>query len=206
MRFTAFDLLPLLAAVVLLASGCATTPPSEFYHLTAMEQTATSATGSRTTLSVGVGPVQIPEYIDRPQIVLRTSRNQLSLDEFHRWAGGLRDEIKRVLAQNLSRLLNSEDVASYPWDYPFDPAYQVYIDIRQLDGSLGGEVRLDARWIISGRSEGQSGMLYSRQTLISEAVDSAGYMALVAAESRALETLSREIAEQISRLHSATDK
>ena len=59
---------------------------------------------------VAVGPVAIPDYLDRPQILTRSGPSELQLAEFERWAGSLEKDVSRVLAENLSTLLEKDHV------------------------------------------------------------------------------------------------
>jgi len=42
-----------------------------------------SQTVSDTTLAIGVGPVEFPKFLDRPQIVTRKSQHRVEVSEFH---------------------------------------------------------------------------------------------------------------------------
>ena len=104
--------------IIALISGCrGTTPPVRFYTLNAViEHTAGEPDPKiRQNLAVGVGPMEIPKSIDRPQLITRTAPNTLSVDEFHRWAGSLREDFVRALTANLAVLLKTDQVTAYPW-------------------------------------------------------------------------------------------
>lgn len=192
----------LLVLGVLVLGGCAATPPAEFYVLTPMA--TPSASGAKAEpangASIGVGPVRLPDYLDGPQLVTRPAPNRLRIDEFHRWGGTLEGNLIPVLAQNLSILLGIEDVVRYPWDEPVDPEYRVRLDVLRFDGVLGGSVDLDTRWEIIGPHPSDRfalQLLGAGRTVLSEPVTGEGYEALVAAQSRALASLSRELANQM---------
>ena len=123
-----------------------------FYTLAPADEIAAPAAGGP---AVGVGPLTIPRSIDRPHIVTRRGANQLHLAEFHRWGAPLGDEILAALGRDLSALLGSEQVVAYPWANFMDPEYRVPVDILRLDGSLGGEVVLDATWGVAGPGQTQ---------------------------------------------------
>jgi uncharacterized lipoprotein YmbA len=187
------------APAALFLVSCASTPASEFYVLTPMPRSAIEGNAPRAgDLSIGVGPARLSEYLDRPNIVTRSSPNRLQIDEFHRWGGSLQNDLLTVLAQNLSLLLGTDDVLIYPWDDPVSPDYRVQLSIRRFDGGLDGSIELDARWIIIPASAGVDPI--ARRTLISQPVAAGDHEALVVASSQALQTMSREIAEQINTL------
>ena len=60
--------------------------------------------------TIGVFPVAMPDYLDRPQVVTRVSENEIKLDEFNRWAEPLKENFYTVLVENLSTLLSNEKI------------------------------------------------------------------------------------------------
>ena len=193
------SMLILFAAVLL--SGCGSGPPPiEFYTLNSLSGMAPQANAPDPdqNIAIGVGPVQIPQILDRPQIVTRTGPNKIKVDEFHRWAGPLRDGFARILAENISVLLATDRVAVYPWDVDFDPQYRIAVNIRYFEGQLGENVLLDAVWRVSGLG-GQEARVV-KTSVIKEPLSAGGYDALIAAKSRAIARLSREIAREIQNL------
>ena len=91
-----------LVASLLGLGACASTP-SRFYILNTLTASETiPATAAARGPVIGVGPITFPKYLDRPQIVTRASRHQLTLGEFDRWAEPLQDNVSRVLAENLA--------------------------------------------------------------------------------------------------------
>ena len=193
-----------LLTVFLLISitSCAgTTPPSRFYLLTPLADsglTGTKADFPR-DIAIGIGPVSFPEYLNRPQIVSRADDNELHLAEFHRWAESLSQNFTRVLAENLATLLGIDHIAVYPWKHSDVLNYRIKLDVVRLEGSPGGETFLKARWsILNGNGKK---MFIVKTSQLHEATDGRGHDALVAAESRLLESLSREIAMSRNEIH-----
>lgn len=192
-----------LALVALVFVGCRSTPPpTAFYILTSVTkaETASQIPAPKGDFAVGIGPVQLPEYLDRPQIVTRTAPDKITLSEFDRWGGSLRQDFPRVLAENVAALLGTDRVLAYPWGDRLDPAYRVALHVQQFDGALGGPAVLRATWIVTGREEKTP--LAVRKSDIQEPVSGKDYDSLVAAQSRAVAALGREIAEHIRRLAS----
>jgi uncharacterized lipoprotein YmbA len=150
-------------------------------------------------ITVGVGPLQIPKMIDRPQIVTRIGPNKISVDEFHRWAGTVYEDFLRVMTMNLSALLQSGLVMAYPWEDFFEPDYQIYMEIHQFDGQPGQYAQLDITWTITGRDDRQ--ILLVKKSLIKEPTQGDDFDAFVAAKSRILANLSRQIAQGINEVH-----
>ena len=186
--------------VAFLLAGCGSTPMTKFYKLSSLPSGQQENLGALLgeNIAIGVGPVELPEYLDRPQIVTRKSQNQLEISEFHRWAASLQRGFARVLAKNISTLLPTDQVAVYPWEGTFTPTYQVKLNFEQFDGQVGKQVSLRVIWSLVGQ-EGAK-VLVVRKTLIEEPVLTNDYDGLVGAQSNALATLSREIVEEIRRL------
>jgi len=188
--------------VIFILAGCRSfSPPIEFYTLTPLAGIAEvdKSAGLGDAVAVGLGPLQMPKMIDRPQIVSRTGVNRINVDEFHRWAGSLYEDFLTVLTINLAALLRTNQVAAYPWEDYFDPDYRIYMEVHQFDGRLGEYVLLNITWTITGRHSDD--VLRVRNSVIKEAVQSGEYEDFVAAKSRILAALSREMASEIMAIH-----
>ena len=73
----------MIGAVGLLAAGCAQTPPSNFSTLSSLRSDDTQGSGADPEgPTIALGPVKLPQYLDRPQIVTRSSPNRVHLAEF----------------------------------------------------------------------------------------------------------------------------
>lgn len=172
--------------------------PIRFYLLRPGLNTETQIGGSK--ISVGVGPVDMPPYLDRPQIVTHTAGNELDINEFNRWAEPLHDNFTRVLANDLGLLLGSDEVFVFPWGASVSPEYQVKVEVTTFIGQLGGEGLLVARWSLIGDNGVK--MLLARRSQLRAAASSGSYEALVTAMNETLTALSREIADAIRSLES----
>ena len=194
----------LIAAAVLIVVGCAATPPSNFYQLN--ESAATQLTGLERGIAVGVGPINLPPYLDRPQIVIRGAGHKLELSEFYRWAEPLNDSVSRVIIVNLSNMLESTRVFKIPRRNKTIPLeFRIEIDIARFDGTQGGDAVLVARWTLYGQEETA---LLTKVSLISESSSAEGaassgsagevnFESLIAAQNRCLQKLSQEIVDAI---------
>lgn len=192
----------LISFTALLLAGCrGGTPKTEFYTLSAISKTPanTDAVAARQRVSVGVGPVSIPEVLDRPQIVTRTSPHKLHIDEFHRWAGSLEKDFARVVAENISLMLPAEQVAVYPWDIGFKPNYQVILDIRHFEGRQSQDVLLEVFWTLIDLQKGKT--LLVKKSVITEPLPDETYEGLVVTQSKAIASLSSIIVKEISNLN-----
>ena len=199
--FLKFTLLVLFSALML--AGCrSSAPPVEFYTLNPLtgleEKTNTPEPDQK--LSIGVGPVEIPQILDRPQIVTRSGPNKLKIDEFHRWAGRLDEDFARVLAENISLLLGTDLVAVYPWQTDFKPHYRIALEVWYFEGQWGQDVLLEVSWALASQESQKPQTV--RKSVIREPLSATNYEELVAVKSRAIAQLSREIVQEIRNLQS----
>ena len=187
-----------LAAVTVLLAGCASSPSVRFYTLTPVghREGATSSQEVAKHLSVSITPVEIPDYLDRPQIVTRQGQNELKLAEFDQWAGSLSDNISAVLAEDIATFLGSDRVSVYPGMHGEKTDFAVAMRILWLDCVPGSRVFLKARWtIFAGQDRKEVAM---RTITFSESLGDKRYETMVAAFSHTLERLSRGIAREIA--------
>ncbi len=185
----------MIAAALLTVAGCAVTPPPTFYQLE--ESASTQLSGLERGIAVGVGPVNVATYLDRPQIVIRGVGHKLELSEFNRWVEPLTDSISRVIIVNLSNMLETTRVFKIPRRNKTIPLeFRIEIDIARFDGELGGDALLVARWTIYGQEESA---LVTKVSIIREFSGGEGFDKLIAAQNRALQNLSREIFAAIRR-------
>jgi uncharacterized lipoprotein YmbA len=190
-RFLPAWVLVMLGVSLLGLGGCATSPPTRLYVLPSLAGAETAAPAVQRNLSIGVGPVTLHPYLDRPQIVTRASRAKLVLAGFDLWAASLRDIVTRALAENLSLLVPTDRVVLQPWSRTTAPDYQVTVEVTQFDAGPGGEVVLAAHWWILNTNEKE---LVMRRSRFTAAAGGQEYEATVTAMGRTLEALSRDIA------------
>jgi len=192
-----------IAAISLLAllllCGCAS-KASNYYVLHSLQSEAPGVKMARaeSDLTIGVGPIKIPEYLDRPQMVTRSTPNSLQFAEFDKWAEPLEKNLTRVLAENLSILLSTDRVVVFPWAGSTHVLYQVTVDVSQMEYTPDGKALLIADWSVFGNN-GEK-LLEIKRSRIVEPVQSTGFEAIASAQSRAVEDMSREIAACIESL------
>jgi uncharacterized protein len=187
----------ILGALWVVQSGCAGSPPARFYTLSPSTATGPEMKPSADDgcLSFGIGPIKIPDYLDQPQIVTRITPHEIKMADFDRWAERLKDNFTRVLVKNLSNLLCTKTILLFPWRGGVPIDYRVEMEVLRLDGSLGGDVTLEAWWmVLSG--DGKK-MVLSKKSTFTEAVAGNDYSSLVSTQSRTVGLLSSEIAEAI---------
>jgi len=173
-----------LAAALALAA-CSAPPRERFYTLDAPEPPP----APEAPYAIAVGPVSVPELVDRPQFVVRVSANQVAIAEQARWAEPLRHAIARVVAANLARDLG----ARAAMQRGAEADYRIALDVQRFESTPGEGVLVDALWTVSG----PKGARRSGRSLVRESVKGRDYDALAAAHSAALAAISREIAAAI---------
>jgi uncharacterized protein len=189
-------LVAVILGTALMVGGCAS-QPSRFYLLSALAnpEIASPGTSGQQGPTIGVGPVTLPRYVDRPQIVTRTSPYEIKLAEFDRWAEALDTNFSRALAENLSLLLPTARVVMSPWSRATLIDYQITVDVTHFLTQVGGDSLLIADWTLF-KGEGQD-VLTSGRSRFSASPGGQDYAAIVAAMSQTVASLSREIATTV---------
>jgi uncharacterized lipoprotein YmbA len=193
--------------VPLFLSACGTSRQARFYTLNSVQ--SLPATGKQTSVAegpvrVGVGPIEIPDYLDRPQVVMRASENEITVSEFDRWGGPLRRDIPRVVLEDLSVLLAPSQVSVVPWTHGGILNCRVAVDVIRFDTTPGKEVWLRAKWTVFGQDGKTVAMV--RESNIREPLGSKDVSNIVAAMSQAVGKLSQEMASGIASVLSAKPK
>ena len=180
-----------------LLGGCAKSKPARFYTLSSgvRLREGEPAISRGNDLSLAIGPVALPEHLDRPQMVTRIGENRFILAEFDRWAEPLVRSFPRVLAENLSTLLSTDRVVVIPRKTSKPIDYKITIDVIRFDGVLGKDASLIARWAILG-ADGNEIVPMKKSSFVVK-TRREDYEGLVAAMSEAVGELSREIASVI---------
>ena len=212
----------LLAAFAFLAAGCATTSsPSRYFMLNALAQKTeparSSPAGDKASLSfqpvswpgrpkeelivVAVGPLTIPDSINRPEIVTSDASRQISIHDMERWAGPLDKKVLRVLTDDLDAQLGPEKFTVVVWNpstqVNIEARYRVMVEVTRFELSKepGGAARFEADWVLYGP---QNKVLAMRQSRRQATVTGTNLKALVAAMSQCILEFSGEVAQTIS--------
>lgn len=188
-------LLLCVSAVAMLAA-CGT-PPSRFYHLNAAAPDAAqprSGEGQRRV--IGLDGVEIPGYLDRPELVLRAPGNRLVVMEFDRWGGPIDEMVTRTLLRNLEADLPGAEVVGLPLQRDFPLSQVVEVTLDRFDATEGGPAVLEARWRVF--DQGGDRLRRLGHTAVQEPVAEAADPGAVAdALSRTLARLAQDIASAL---------
>ena len=175
--------------------GCAHTPTPNYYVLSAAAGVASDKL--RSGPRIGLGPITLPDYLDRPQIVTRATSSRLELSNSHRWAEPLAASFTRTLLANLERELPDANIVVHPWRSSLTITRQVQVEITRFDGDADGAFHLSARWSVSKPDQRDASFMQRSDIDIPLTAKPDDYDALVSAANSAVATLAATIATQL---------
>jgi len=199
-RFLAVFQAALLLVILSSLAGCPSFSPqpdrSRFFALTAKAEADSAADSSGLEqLSLGVGPVRVPGYLDREELVTRVAQNRFEVAQNDRWIEPVEENLSRVLAQNLYTLLRIERVVRHPWPNGRRITHQVEVEIIRFEPTSEREAQLTARWTVVDVATKQP--LATRTSFLKRPIQQESREAAVDAMSGTLADLSREIADAV---------
>ena len=183
--------------------GRGTQQPTKNYVLNSLysEKTIPQPLTDLSNIGILVGPVSLAQYLDRTDIVIRNTRNEIEIAEFSAWAGPLRENFSRVLAENLSLWLNSEKVAIFPQSRLPSFNYNVTMTVTRFDGRPGHQAQLRARWMVLDQR--RTTTLFNGHTVLTQPAENDGIAGMIESQSRLIADFSRQIAEAIKELEAS---
>jgi uncharacterized lipoprotein YmbA len=204
MKQTGINLFAVISGawLALVLSGCisvSNSPMPRFYMLQSSDENqASKKINIASDVLIGVGPVKIPEYQDRPQIVTRDKEKMLTFAQFDRWGEALDLGIARLIEEKLTAMFPGAKFTLYPWNSSVAVKYQVVVEIVQLDSELDKELFLAAQWLVIDAQNTKTMVVERsefRQPIIPQ-----NYSGLANTLSTACAALSGEIAEVLAKL------
>jgi uncharacterized lipoprotein YmbA len=186
----------LIIGLILGLAACGSSPKTNFYVLNAEHVSGSFSAQKAEGIGVGVWLVELPALLNRPEIVTRSGQYKIDLADFHQWAGGLGNNMSRLIAGELGRRLKTDRVFISPWSSYRKNDYQVKIHINRFDGELGGEMVLSGAWSLWS-AEGSKELTREAFTYKTQA-SGKNYSDMVAALSQLTVQLSEQIANVIS--------
>ncbi len=190
---------PLVVALLLVPAACLgpRADPSSFFVLSPAAAAAEGA--APLAVTVGVGPISLPGYLERSEIAIRETEHRLAYAATDRWAEPLGANLTRVFGRNLERLLRPDHLAFHPWYASAGVEYGVAMDITRFEADGDGtSVTLEATWRVEVVGDGT---VLRRTSVIQEESEGSGTEASVAALSRALARLAQDVALAVRRAH-----
>lgn len=180
-----------LLAVVATALGCGSSAATRFYQLSTTPGDGAPAASSASTPALGIGPISLPAYLDRAQVVVREDAHGLELMEFNQWAEPLQDNFVRVFSENLAARVGTDRIALHPWGST-TVDFRVEVRVIRFECDVTGKCTLAARWMVDSGGKRQGGASNHEATATGDSVAE-----MVAAMSRALGAFADEVAAAI---------
>ncbi len=174
--------------------ACGTSPPVQYYSLQPVEPVLEN--DAENSIIVRLGPLRIPEYLKRPQIVTRTDNAEVIIDDFSRWAEPLDQAMHSVVASNLDSLLSDVIVIAYPYITAIDFDYWILGGVSRFDADENGKVTLIVQWGLMD-SKRNTILAPLRRQFEAQTTGSNDPGAIATAMSDVLNQFSHEIAEQL---------
>jgi uncharacterized lipoprotein YmbA len=184
-----------LLFVFAVAACAGSTTPTNFYTLDyASDSSARGLTKLEIAAgtSIGVGPIDLPGLLDRPQIVTRGAGHNVEIAEYERWADGLEADLLRAMVRQLRQQLPTASLSQYPWPQFRKLDYQVRVVVLELEGVLGGDTVFSGNWsIANGEGEAE---LQSTAFSFRDKADGPTHQDLVVSYRRLATSLTNQIA------------
>ncbi|MDP0497764.1 MAG: PqiC family protein [Verrucomicrobiota bacterium JB024] len=201
-------LAPLLFASLFALGGCSigdSSSPSHFYVLTPIPEGTAPMSFEGEAPNVGLTRVQIPSFLDRPQIVLNTAANEVVYSEFNRWSEPLGQGIAETVRRNLLVLIGPGKVSAFPWMQSFPRDYNVQIVIQEFGAyTYLNEVKLRGVYRIEKLEPKNRETVFVGEVAYTQPIagETQNYEDIVGALSQTLARLSKDIASEIQKLES----
>jgi uncharacterized lipoprotein YmbA len=179
---------------ILLAGGCGSSPPVDYYTLQPIAAGSARKPGDAKVL--GLGPLVVPGYLDRPQLVTQLSGGAVKVDEFNRWAEPLRLALPRIVAENVDALLDPVVVVTFPYNSRVRVDYRLVGRVIRFDAGTGGQAVLEVQWGVEG-AESSRVLAPRRSRYEAQANPPQDPGAVVVALNATVAAFSRDIAGQL---------
>ena len=191
-------------ALTIVLAACGSAPKDKFYTLapaSVMAPAPVNTASAPARYGVAIGPVRVPEALDRTQMVVREGPNRVEILDQHRWAGSLRSEIARALAAGVGVQLPEAQVSVHDGQAGRNAAYRVAVDIERFDATLNDSVAVQALWTL--RQEGGK-ELASGRFAATEPTGPGGHDAIAAAYAKVLAAMSVQVAQAVRSAQAAS--
>lgn len=184
-----------LVLMLMLGACVGTSEPAKFYTLRSAESSV-GYVNDKVKLSLGVNTVNVPDYLDKPQIItLKSNSVEMNISEMNRWSEPLSTMIQRTLADDLSAALPDAVIkARSSARENFD--YTLQVEINKFEGSWDKEAVLSAWWTVLNKNN--KVVLREKADLSVKMSD--GYDDLVIKQSNLIAQLASQIAQKLSKL------
>lgn len=191
----------LVLSMSLLLTACGLTPARQphLYGLAAGTASAQASWPEDAPL-IAVGPIDLPDYVRRAQILTLADEVEYRASTTGRWAEPLESAVTRVVVENIAGALGTGQVASLA-AAPAGDRLQVTLQITDFVATEAGEIRLVAFWRVlsaDGRRPLAGARFAHREPLAGS-----GDAAVANAMSQALAALTPELVQALQATRTA---
>jgi len=170
--------------------ACQHSPRKNYYYIDSMIEPGKLQNIANENLQlIGIGPVDVAEYLTRSQIIDNQTDNTLTLSENAYWAEPLDKSIARAVALNLTKMNPSRSFVNFPWRSDTKPHYSLRLHINELSRS-GKNANINANWELI---DNDARKLILRRNFLHSLPAESGAKGLAATYSQLLVDLSREV-------------
>ena len=187
----------LCALASLLLTACGSSPPVRYFSLSPSVSGISQESGDAEAL--GLGPIRIPDYLNRSQIVTRDSGQEVRVDEFSRWAEPLSTAIHRIVSADVDNSVDGLVVVAFPWESAVRGTvdYRLLGEITRFHADRSGGVILDVQWGVVDVESGERIVRPHRTRYEARAGAPDDPASIASAMNEALAAFSRDIAGQM---------
>jgi uncharacterized lipoprotein YmbA len=149
----------LIVFVVLLGvAACGVLDPrpdtSRYFLLRAVADPAAGA--PLDDLVLGLGPVTLPDYLDRNEMLDVVGPYELKYSAKNRWVEPLGAQVRRTLADNLGTMLRPDAVLDHPWFTTDGVTLQVEVAFDAIRLDDAGAWVGSAEWVLRDPASGRA--------------------------------------------------
>jgi uncharacterized lipoprotein YmbA len=176
---------------------------SKFYLLTPTADTPATQASTQSTggdFVIGLGPIKLPPYLDRPEIVTRMAPNRLELSKEDRWGESVQNGFTSAMNRDLAAQTSGAQIILFPWYNTVHIDMQVQIDVYRFETDGSGTATLSAKWTILD-SAGKN-ILYTVESHLTQPSKPGDMTDSAAALSKTIGDLSGQIANMVQQLRS----
>lgn len=189
------NLIIIMLILMVILNNCGS-PASSFFILTPTDGYEQSHVG-KSDISIGIGSIELPDYLRRPQILTYSKNNEILFDEYNRWVEPLEENFTRVVVENLSALIPTNNIYLFMWPKEDPNIFQITIKVDQFGLNSDSTVVLDARWSVSGNNK--KSLLLTEKSSYREKTESLEYGQITLIMSKLTGDLCKDIASEVKR-------
>jgi uncharacterized lipoprotein YmbA len=175
-------------------AACGSNPVEEHYYslVLAADDVMAPVSSDETNAQLIVGPVQLPEYLERRGIAMQIGANQIQTANHHFWAEPLEEAISKVLVRDIANLASGVTVDRDAGRWTDAGDCRLRIEFDKFHATDRSRVVSSGRfWVSSSDSD------VKQEFDVTETISADGHAYAVAALRASLRTLATQISNTI---------